>query len=197
MLIRLSLKQNFPLAEPLKTPGSFVKVVTLKTNIDRQDDRVEDVTARKALVADSLENYFIGKPAIDILTCDKHLFSGVTLRISFRRSSNDFAVFSEANKHYKVKIIEANLYVRKMTIADHVLSSIEKTFIDTTRLYRERFLLLGVLAAGDKKMFFLRNPYGFLWLLQKWLLQGHQIRLTLDQIELHLSTIKNPVSRKF
>ena len=165
-------------------------------NIERQDDRVEDVNARKALVADSLENYFIGKPAIDILACDKHLSSGVTLRISFRRSSNDFAVFSEANKHYKVKIIEANLYVRKMTIADHVLSSIEKTFIDTTRFYRERFLLLGVLAAGDKKMFFQRNPYGFLWLLQKWLLQCHQIRLTLDQIELHLSTIKNPVSRK-
>ena len=71
--------------------------------IDGQDDRVEDVTARKATVADSLENYFIGKPASDSLTCDKHRLSGVTLRISFRRSSNSFAVISEANKHYKVK----------------------------------------------------------------------------------------------
>ena len=104
--------------------------------IDGQDDRAEDVTARKALVADSLENYFIGKPASDILTCDKHLLSGVTLRISFRRSSNDFAVISEADKHYKVKIIEANLYVRKMTIADHVLSAIEKTLLKTPAVYR-------------------------------------------------------------
>ena len=104
--------------------------------IDGQDDRAEDVTARKALVADSLENYFIGKPASDILTCDKHLLSGVTLQISFRRSSNIFAVISEADKHYKVKIIEANLYVRKMTIADHVLSAIEKTLLKTPAVYR-------------------------------------------------------------
>ena len=66
-------------------------------------------TAIKALVANSQENYFIGKPASDILTCDKHLLSGVTLRISFRRSTNDFAVISESNKHYKVKTIEANI----------------------------------------------------------------------------------------
>ena len=164
--------------------------------IDGQDDRAEDVTARKALVADSLEKYFIGKPASDIFTCDKHLLSGVTLRISFRRSSNDFAVISEADKHYKGKIIEANLYVRKMTIADHVLSAIEKPclrhlqFIYTTRFYLERFLLLVVITAGDKKMFFQRNPY------EEWRLQCHQIRLTLDQIELHLFTIKNSVSRK-
>ena len=104
--------------------------------IDGQDDRAEDVTARKALVADSLENYFIGKPASDILTCDKQLLSGVTLRISFRRSSNVFAVISEADKHYKVKIIEANLYVRKMTIADHVLSAIKKTLFKTPAVYR-------------------------------------------------------------
>ena len=35
----------------------------------------------KALVANSNENYFIGKPSSDILTCDKHLLSGITLRI--------------------------------------------------------------------------------------------------------------------
>ena len=59
--------------------------------IDDADGRADEVAARKALVANSQENYFIGKPASDILTCDKHLLSGVTLRISFRRSTNDFA----------------------------------------------------------------------------------------------------------
>ena len=103
---------------------------------DGADGRADNVVARKALVADSQENYFIGKPASDILTCVKHLISGVTLRISFRRSTNDFAVISESNKHYKVKIIEANLYVRKMTIADHVLTAIEKTLLKTPAVYR-------------------------------------------------------------
>ena len=92
--------------------------------------------ARKALVANSLENYFIGKPASDIFTCDKQLLSGVTLQISFRRSTNDFALISESNKLYKVRIVEANLYVRKMTIADHVLTALEKTLLKTPAVYR-------------------------------------------------------------
>ena len=104
--------------------------------IDGTDGRTDNVAAGKALVANSQENYFIGKPASDIIACDKHLLSGVTLRISFRRSTNDFAVFSESNKHYKVKIIEANLYVGKMTVADHVLTAIEKTLLKTPAVYR-------------------------------------------------------------
>ena len=104
--------------------------------IDGTDGCADDVAARKALVACSQENYFIGKPASDILTSDKHLLSGVNLKISFKRSTNDFAVISESNKHYKVKIIEANLYVRKMTVADHVLTAIEKTLLKTPAVYR-------------------------------------------------------------
>ena len=42
--------------------------------IDGTDGRADDVEARKALVAKSQENYFIGKPASDILNCEKHLF---------------------------------------------------------------------------------------------------------------------------
>ena len=42
----------------------------------------------------------------------------------------------ESNKQYKVKIIEANLYVRKMTIADHILAATEKTLLKTPALYR-------------------------------------------------------------
>ena len=47
--------------------------------INGTDGRADDVAARKVLVANSQENYFIGKPASDILTCDKHLLSVVTL----------------------------------------------------------------------------------------------------------------------
>ena len=96
---------------------------------DGTDGRADDVAARKALVNNSQENNFIGKPASDILTCDKHLLSGVTLRISFRRSTNIFVLISESNKHYIVRLIEANLYVRKIKIADHVLTAIEKAVL--------------------------------------------------------------------
>ena len=55
---------------------------------------------------------------------------GVTLRIAFRRSIDDFVILSDdAAKHYKVKIVEANLYVRKMTLNDDVVLAIEKTLL--------------------------------------------------------------------
>ena len=41
--------------------------------IDGTNGRANDVAARKSLVANSQENLFIGKPASDILTCDKQL----------------------------------------------------------------------------------------------------------------------------
>ena len=87
-----------------------------------------DVAARKALVADSLECFLLGKPACDILTCDKHILNGVIVRISFRRSPNDFTVISESSKRYRAEIVDANRYVRKMTVVVHVLSAIEKNF---------------------------------------------------------------------
>ena len=65
------------------------------------------------------------------------MVSGVTLRISMRRSQDDFAVISEdAAKHYKVKIDEANLFVRKMTVSDNVVGAIEKTLLKTPTIYR-------------------------------------------------------------
>ena len=38
-------------------------------------------------------------------------------------------------KHYKVQIIETNLFVRKMTVTDYVLSSIEKTLLKNPAIY--------------------------------------------------------------
>ena len=104
--------------------------------IDGAGRRADDVTERKGLVAASRELKLFGKIACDFLSCDKHLLSGVTIRLSLRRSPNDFVVISEdAAKHYKVQIIEANLYVRKMTVTDYVLSSIEKTLLKNPTIY--------------------------------------------------------------
>ena len=70
--------------------------------IDVTDGLAGYVAARKTLVANSQENSFIGKPAIDILTCDKHLLSGVALWLLFRRFSKNFVVIFEYSKHYKL-----------------------------------------------------------------------------------------------
>ena len=95
-----------------------------------------EVNRRKALVRQSAECTFYGKVAVDIFTCDRHLLSGVTLQISFRRSLDGFVIISDdAGKSYKVKIVEANLYVRKMTLNDDVVSAIEKTLLSSPASY--------------------------------------------------------------
>ena len=138
MRTKHSLKRNF-LQEKLQKntwlacQGYYYEDEPAK--IDGTDGRADELAARKALVANSQESYFFGKPASDILTCDKHLISGVTLQISFRRSTKDFAIISDSNKHNKVRMIEANLYVRKMTIADQVLTAIEKTLLKPPAVY--------------------------------------------------------------
>ena len=63
-----------------------------------------EVNTRKDLVRQSSECTFYGKVAVDFFTCDRHLLSGVTLRIAFRRSIDDFVIISDdIAKHYKVK----------------------------------------------------------------------------------------------
>ena len=73
----------------------------------------------------SAECTFYGKIAVDCFTCDRNFLIGVTLRIAFRRSIDDFVIMSDdAAKHYKLKIVKTNLYVRKMTLNDDVLWAI-------------------------------------------------------------------------
>ena len=54
-----------------------------------------EVNRQKALVRQSAECTFYGNVAVDFFTCDRHLLSGVTLRISFRRSIDDFVIISD------------------------------------------------------------------------------------------------------
>ena len=75
--------------------------------VNGNDNRATTVAARKNLVAESLECFLPEKPASDMFTCDKHLLSGVNLRTSFRRYTNNFTIISQSNKHYRVKIVEA------------------------------------------------------------------------------------------
>ena len=117
-------------------------------NLDGTAGRAVDVAERKRLVAASAELRLFGKIACDFVSCDKHLISGVTARLSLRRSHNGFVVMSEDNgKHYQVQITEANLYVRKMTVTDFVLSSIEKTLLKSPAIYNYFEVLPGTFLA--------------------------------------------------
>ena len=93
--------------------------------------------ARQLAVRESEQIKLYGKLAVDFFSCEKHLVRGVTLRFSFRRSQDDFVTISEtAAKNYKVKIDEANLFVRKMTVSDNVVGAIEKTLLKIPALCR-------------------------------------------------------------
>ena len=124
-----------------------------------------EIDRRKVLVKKSAEGAFYGKVAVDFFTCDRHLLSGVTLRIAFRRSIDDFVIMSDdPEKHYKVEILEANLYVRKMTLNDDVMSAIEKTLLSSPASYpyfetiTKTFLASAGLHSWKQEDIFSREP---------------------------------------
>ena len=95
---------------------------------------------------------------------DRHLLRGVTLRIAFRRSIDDFVILSDDDaKQYKVKTVEANLYVRRMTLNDTVVSAIEKTLLSSpaSYLYLETLTktlwLQRAITVGNKKIYLREN----------------------------------------
>ena len=124
-----------------------------------------DFTSQRELVRESREIWFYGPAGVDFFTCDKHLLSGVTLRISYRRSHEDFLIISEDDaKHYELQILEANLYVRKMTVTDHVLSANESTLLKTPANYpyqeeiTKKFLATAGQRSWQQEDVFAREP---------------------------------------
>ena len=91
--------------------------------------------------------------------------SGFTLRIAFITSTDDFVFMSDDTaKHYKVKIVEANLYVRKMTFNDDVVWAIEKTLLTSPAYYpyletvTKTFLASSGLHSWKQEDIFARKP---------------------------------------
>ena len=70
----------------------------------------------------------------------------------------------DAAKHYKVEILEANLYVRKMTLNDDVMSAIEKTLLSSPASYpyfktiTKTFLASAGLHSWKQEDIFSREP---------------------------------------
>jgi hypothetical protein len=96
-----------------------------------------DIVGREAATRSSGIVHLYGRLSVDFFTCDKLLLPNVALRIKLVRNHNDFVIISEgATKHYTIQIADANLYVRKMTVSDHVLGSIERVLLKTPAMYK-------------------------------------------------------------
>ena len=96
-----------------------------------------DIANREEATRESAVIHLYGRLSVDFFTCDKLLLPGVPLRIRLIRAHNDFVVISEgAAKHYTIKIHDASLYARKMTVDAAVLESIERVLLNTRAMYK-------------------------------------------------------------
>ena len=132
---------------------------------DPNDSTATVFTSRQEQARTSTINTFYGKLPVDVFSCEKHLLSGVTLRISFLRAHNDFITLSENDaKHYAVDITEANLYVRKMVVNDNIVAAIERTLLKSPAIYRYNEVIAKTFlaAAGQRNWkhedVFMREP---------------------------------------
>ena len=94
-------------------------------------------TKREAETRSSAIVTFIGRVASDFFSCEKHLVSGLELRMSFLPTRPEFClIYDDAGKDYKVNITQANLYVRKMTLTENAYSAIGTILAKATARYR-------------------------------------------------------------
>jgi hypothetical protein len=95
-----------------------------------------DISGREETTRLSETIHLYGRLSVDFFTCEKLLVPNVALRIKLVRAHNDFIVMSDdAAKHYTVRVQDANLYVRKMTVSDPVLAAVERALLKTPALY--------------------------------------------------------------
>ena len=93
------------------------------------------------------------------------MLSGVTLTLSYRRSHESSLIISQdAAKHYKLQILKSNLYVRKVTMTDHVLSAKQSILLKIPAKYpyqeetTEKFLSTAGQRSWQQEDIFARQP---------------------------------------
>jgi hypothetical protein len=79
---------------------------------------------RYALIDSSRPVELLGRVHVDAFTSDKLLLSNVDVKLKFTRNSDDFCLMSsEARALYKIKIVDAKLYVRRVHVAPTIQMS--------------------------------------------------------------------------
>ena len=101
---------------------------------DPSDFTTAAFTSREQETRTSNTITLIGKIAADFFTCDKHLLSGVTLRLTSLRTRPEFCVI----KTMMLKTIKLKLHkhMRKMAVSENVYAAIETALTKTYAMYR-------------------------------------------------------------
>ena len=72
----------------------------------------------------------------DIFFQDRYLLNGVDLKLKFHRSKNSFRLMAALpDRNFRVKILEASLYVRKVVVSPAVALAHAKTLESATAKY--------------------------------------------------------------
>ena len=74
------------------------------------------LVSRNARVKEGRVVELVGRPHIDVFQQDKYLLNGVDISLKFTRANKAFTLMSDHPEHYRINILEAALYVRKVKI---------------------------------------------------------------------------------
>lgn len=103
-------------------------------SMDNTEDGNEGLVKRRSFTAKSAPIDLLGHIHSDIFNQEKFLLNGVELRVRLIRSKDAFSLLSK-DSTYKVNIVEANLFVRRVRINPAVLLAHSKTLTITTAKY--------------------------------------------------------------
>jgi hypothetical protein len=76
-----------------------------------------------------------GKLNCDVLNQGRVLLNGVNVQIKMVRLKDSFSLMAPANSEFKVLILDAVLYIRRIKLAPPLSLEIEKTLMNTTAKY--------------------------------------------------------------
>lgn len=103
-------------------------------HMDDTSDANQGLVSRRAFTAESKTVDMLGHVHSDIFNQEKFLLNGVELRVRLIRARDSFNLLSE-NTTFKVNIVEANLFIRRIKINPAVLLAHSKTLSMTTAKY--------------------------------------------------------------
>nr|DAC81375.1 TPA_asm: hexon [Orchesella springtail adintovirus] len=93
--------------------------------------------SRRTLSNESIEFELIGRPHGEIFTQTRYLPPGIDIRLQLHRSSNAFSLMctGSAKENIKLSILEAKLYVEKLTLAPSVQVSLLNNWEENPCVY--------------------------------------------------------------
>ena len=118
--------------------GSMSKILYAEdTPGHMESHKFKENIGLKTRIEDILTGYnLLARPHIDLCHQDRFLIPGVSLRFKFLRSKDDFALTAPAaNIGHKIKITDAKLYIRHVSVSQDVRLAQAKALLKGPVLY--------------------------------------------------------------